>query len=308
MDRVRGRPMQSSISSSEVMIVFSTRWNRMAGHVVLGFLLVGMFLVGSPAHQGSAEEDLLWDQIVQKISLMELEFVRDAAMLLIGGSDEAAALLSDPMAFIQSKYRLVETLDRVIIIDMVSNRALTPGLGRDLAEEDRVSAFATPATPDYVLSEAAFAITGPERGLLIRRRLPVDRGVMSFAEEVERLTVWIEPVLDYISKVIGCLEGEQDSDRVDRFLNDPADFLVQEAVQDGELGGKYMSCVSFLEHAQLVSYDRLRGESSEDPMFIPDGLLSAPGTVVIAAGYVDELWSIVVQLAQISFEAGAQCF
>ncbi len=289
-----------------MMIVCSTRWTRSAGHVVLSLLLVGMLLAGSPAHRGCAEEDLLWDQILQKVNLMGLEFVRDAAMLLIGGSDEAGALLSDPMAFIQRKYRLVETLDRVIIIDMVSNRALTPGPEREHAQEDGASALATPAAPDYVLSEAAIAITGPERGVLIRRRLPTERGGMSFAEEIESLTVWMEPVLDYIAQVIGCLEGEQDLDRVDRFLNDPADFLVQEAVQDGELGAKYMSSVSFLEHAQLVSYDRLRGESSEDPMFIPDGLLSAPGTVVIAAGYVDELWSIVVQLAQINIEDGAE--
>lgn len=286
-------------SPSEVMKVFSTRLKRNAGCVVLSILVMGVLSCVSPGAQGVAAQDNVWDQIVEKVYEISLSSLREAVMVLRSGGPDAEALWSDPNAFVRSRDPGIREDALVMIIDMVANKALTPA--SDVEYATSTQPFSSPAwAGDYRLTEAAIAITGPERGLLIRRKMPVGRADQSFAEEATDLTFWVESSLRYIVTVMGRIEEEENLDRLEYFIAAPGEFLFEEAVRDGEWGRGLGQ--AFLEQAHILSYDVPRADGTDTLMFIPPGLLSKPGTVVVAVGFVDEEWCFVLELASIQME------
>lgn len=279
--------------------MFSTRLKRNAGSVVFSVALLGLLACVLPAWQGSAAQETVWDQIMEKVYEISLSSLREAVMVLRSGGTDAATLWSDPNAFMRSRDPDIREDALVMIIDMVANKALTPA--SDVEYATSTQPFSSPAwAGDYRLTEAAIAITGPERGLLIRRKMPVGRADQSFAEEATDLTFWAESSLRYIVTVMARLEEEDDLDRLEYFIAAPGEFLFEEAVRDGEWGRGLGQ--AFLEQAHILSYDVPRADGTDSLMFIPPGLLSRPGTVVVAVGFVDEEWCLVVELASIRTE------
>jgi len=256
---------------------------------VAGFLFLGLLCTGAGGALAQADRDAAWQRMLEGITLLSnLSLIQDAVTIVNAGGTEADALRADPKDFLRRGGLKLEDEDLVMLIDLASNDALTPtGDGA-----------APPGREEFALSEVAIAFSGPERGVLIRRKLPLDAPMQSFESAAVDLTLWIEQSLGYIAEVVHRLESEEDAGRIEFFLAAPTEFFVEEAVRDRKMGTAIT--FSFLEQAYLIAYDLRRAGDTEVPQFVPEDVLSEPETVTIAIGYASDNWAFFVELAQIS--------
>ena len=234
-----------------------------------------------------SDTDAAWQRMLEGITVLSnLALIRDAVETLNAGGEDARALIANPKEFLERGGLAIDEGALVLVIDMVSNEALTQPAGTLGDAED-----------GFALSEVAIAFSGPARGVLVHRKVAVDATPKSFEEAAVDMTLWIEQSLGYIARVVHRLEEEDDQGRIDFFLAAPTEFFVEEAVEDKELGTGIT--FSFFEQSHITAYDVSRASGTEEPKFLPPDLLSEPGTVSIAIGCASENWSVFVELAKI---------
>jgi hypothetical protein len=250
-------------------------------------LILAAVMTAAPAVVAQSDRDAAWQQMLESITVLSnLSLVRDAVETLNEGGAEADALRADPGEYLRRGGLKLEETDLILMVDMEANPALTP---YDENDGDGGDAFA--------LTEVGIAFSGPESGVIIRRKIPVDAPSQSFEASAVDLTLWMEQSLEYIALVVNRL-SEESEERMDFFLADPTEFFVQEAVGDRQLGTGIT--FSLLEQAMLVGYDLRHGDETDEPKILPNEGHSEPGTVTISIGYVSEQWALFVELTRIS--------
>ncbi len=257
---------------------------RRARILTMALILAAATVATAPAAVAQSDRDAAWQQMLESITVLSnLSLVRDAVEILNAGGAEAEALRADPGEFLRRGGLKLEETDLILLVNMDANPALTP------YDEDDGDAF--------TLTEVGIAFSGPESGVMIRRKVPVDAPSQSFEAAAVDLTLWMEQSLGYVALVVDRL-SEENEERMSFFLADPTEFFVQEAVRDRQLGTGIT--FSLLEQAMLMGYDLPRGGETDEPQILPNEGHSEPGTVTISIGYVSEQWALFVELTRIS--------
>lgn len=265
------------------------RHHRSSRSTLAAILTIVLLLTSVPQALSQEDRDAAWQQMLEGITVLaNLALIRDAVIVLNEGGPDAETLREDPGEFLRrGGLKLVEDA-LVFLLRMENNPALTPP--REQAGDPQEG---------FALTQVAIAFSGPQSGVLVRRKIANETAArQSFEGSAIDLTLWMEQSLGYIARVIHRLNQEEDTERMDFFLAAPAEFFVEEAVLDKQLGTGIT--FSFLEQAALVAYDLARAGDAEVTQFFPEDQHSEEGVVTISIGYVSEDWAFFVELARIS--------